>query len=76
MSRSESADAAQAAVDAFARGEPVLIHDAADRPPAVVVCEMLDDETGGALSPAEARAYATEAGLHYVEGRAIIAALE
>ncbi|PSP63388.1 3,4-dihydroxy-2-butanone-4-phosphate synthase [Halobacteriales archaeon QH_8_67_36] len=49
---------------------------AADRPPAVVVCEMLDDETGGALPPAEARAYATEAGLHYVEGRAIIAALE
>jgi 3,4-dihydroxy 2-butanone 4-phosphate synthase len=49
---------------------------AADRPPAVVVCEMLDDETGGALPPAEARAYAAEAGLHYVEGRAIIAALE
>jgi 3,4-dihydroxy 2-butanone 4-phosphate synthase len=49
---------------------------AADQPPAVVVCEMLDDETGGALSPAEARAYAAEAGLHYVEGRAIIAALE
>jgi len=49
---------------------------AADRPPAVVVCEMLDDETGGALPPAEARAYAAEAGFHYVEGRAIIAALE
>ena len=48
---------------------------AADQPPAVVVCEMLDDGTGGALSPADARAYATEEGLHYVEGRAIVAAL-
>ena len=48
---------------------------AADQPPAVVVCEMLDDETGGALSPADARAYAAEEGLHYVEGRAIVAAL-
>jgi 3,4-dihydroxy 2-butanone 4-phosphate synthase len=48
---------------------------AADQPPAVVVCEMLDGETGGACSPADARAYAAEEGLHYVEGRAIVAAL-
>ncbi|MDS0282120.1 3,4-dihydroxy-2-butanone-4-phosphate synthase [Haloarcula onubensis] len=48
---------------------------AADQPPAVVVCEMLDDGTGGALSPAEAQAYAAEEDLVYVEGRAIVAAL-
>src|SRR6056297_2294815 len=49
----------------------IALADAADQPPAVVVCEMLDDETGGALSPADARAYAADEGLHYVEGRAI-----
>ena len=54
----------------------IALADAADQPPAVVVCEMLDDETGGALSPADARAYAADEGLHYVEGRAIVAALE
>ncbi|MFC6939995.1 3,4-dihydroxy-2-butanone-4-phosphate synthase [Salinirubellus sp. GCM10025818] len=45
---------------------------AADRPPAVVVCEMLDDETGGARSPADARAYAERHGLVYVEGSALV----
>ncbi|MFB6163264.1 MAG: 3,4-dihydroxy-2-butanone-4-phosphate synthase [Halococcoides sp.] len=45
---------------------------AADRPPAVVVCEMLDDETGKATTPADARAYADREGLVYVEGRAIV----
>lgn len=39
---------------------------AADRPPAAVVCEMLDDETGTALSPAAAKAYAERDGLVYV----------
>ena len=53
----------------------IALANAAEQPPAVVVCEMLDDETGGALSPADARAYAAEAGLHYVEGRALVAAL-
>ncbi|WP_324665174.1 3,4-dihydroxy-2-butanone-4-phosphate synthase [Haloarcula sediminis] len=53
----------------------IALADAADQPPAVVVCEMLDDGTGGALSPADARVYAHEQGLHYVEGRAIVAAL-
>jgi 3,4-dihydroxy 2-butanone 4-phosphate synthase len=48
---------------------------AADQPPAVVVCEMLDGETGGALSPADARAYAEAHGFPYVEGRAIVSAL-
>ena len=43
----------------------------ADRPPAAVVCEMLDDETGGATPPAAARAYAERNGLVYVEGAAI-----
>jgi 3,4-dihydroxy 2-butanone 4-phosphate synthase len=45
---------------------------AADREPAVVVCEMLDDETGGALSPADARAYARRHGLVYVEGADLV----
>jgi 3,4-dihydroxy 2-butanone 4-phosphate synthase len=48
---------------------------AADRPPAVVVCEMLDAETGGARTPADARAYAEREGLVYVEGRDLLAAL-
>lgn len=41
--------------------------------PAVVVCEMLDDETGGALAPAAARAYADRHGFPYVEGSDLIA---
>ncbi|WP_134668372.1 3,4-dihydroxy-2-butanone-4-phosphate synthase [Halorussus marinus] len=45
---------------------------AADREPAVVVCEMLDDETGGALSPADARAYADRYGFPYLEGSDIV----
>jgi len=45
---------------------------AADRPPAVVVCEMLDDETGRALSPADARSYAERHGLVYLEGRDLV----
>ena len=46
---------------------------AADLPPAVVVCEMLDDDTGAARSVTDARAYASEHGLVYVEGRDIVA---
>jgi 3,4-dihydroxy 2-butanone 4-phosphate synthase len=45
---------------------------AADLPPAVVVCEMLDDETGAALPPAAARAYADRHGFAYLEGREIL----
>jgi 3,4-dihydroxy 2-butanone 4-phosphate synthase len=48
---------------------------AADLPPAVVVCEMLDDETGAARSVADARAYARAHDLVYVEGRDLVADL-
>jgi len=44
-------------------------------PPAAVVCEMLDDATGTALSPADAEAYADRNGLAYVEGATLIEAL-
>ncbi|WP_424002464.1 3,4-dihydroxy-2-butanone-4-phosphate synthase [Haloarcula salina] len=46
--------------------------DAADLPEAAVVCEMLDDETGAALPPAAARAYADREGLVYVEGASLL----
>jgi len=45
----------------------VSLAQAADRPPVAVVCEMLDDETGTALSPTAARAYAERENLLYVE---------
>ena len=45
---------------------------ATDRPPAVVVCEMLDDETGQALSPADAREYARRHDFPYVEGADLV----
>jgi 3,4-dihydroxy 2-butanone 4-phosphate synthase len=44
---------------------------AADRPPAAVVCEMLDD-SGGALAPVDAEAYADRHGLVYVEGSTLV----
>lgn len=44
----------------------------ADRVPAVVVCEMLDDRTGGALSRSAARTYAREYGFVYVNGSDLI----
>ncbi|WP_137286625.1 3,4-dihydroxy-2-butanone-4-phosphate synthase [Halorussus salinisoli] len=50
----------------------IVLAAAAGREPAVVVCEMLDGETGGALSPEDAKAYAERHGLAYVEGSAII----
>jgi len=53
----------------------VAVAIAADQPAATVVCEMLDDETGGALSPADARAYADRNGLVYVEGSELVARL-
>jgi 3,4-dihydroxy 2-butanone 4-phosphate synthase len=37
---------------------------------------MLDTETGGALAPADARAYAKREGLAYVEGTALLAAFQ
>ncbi|WP_323674429.1 3,4-dihydroxy-2-butanone-4-phosphate synthase [Halorubellus sp. PRR65] len=47
--------------------------DAADVAPAAVVCEMLDDATGGATSPTDARAYADREGIPYVEGSDLVA---
>ncbi|WP_255195030.1 3,4-dihydroxy-2-butanone-4-phosphate synthase [Halorarius litoreus] len=51
----------------------IALADAADLPPAAVVCEMLDDESGQALLPADARAYADRNGLVYVEGADLLA---
>lgn len=48
----------------------------AEQPPAVVVCEMLDGETGEARSPASARAYAQRHDLAFVEGNALIERLD
>ncbi|PSQ33566.1 3,4-dihydroxy-2-butanone-4-phosphate synthase [Halobacteriales archaeon SW_10_68_16] len=50
----------------------IALAGAADLPPAAVVCEMLDDETGGALPPAAARAYAERNDIPYVEGASIV----
>ncbi|RQH01966.1 3,4-dihydroxy-2-butanone-4-phosphate synthase [Natrarchaeobius oligotrophus] len=50
----------------------VALAEAADLPPAVVVCEMLDDETGEALSPVDARAYASRHDFPYLEGRQVL----
>ena len=50
----------------------VALAGAADVPPAMVVCEMLDDDTGAALTPTGARTYADREGLVYVEGASII----
>jgi 3,4-dihydroxy 2-butanone 4-phosphate synthase len=50
----------------------LALADAADLPPAVVVCEMLDDETGQALPPAAAQAYAERNDIPYVEGSSLI----
>ena len=48
---------------------------AADREPAAVVCEMLDDTTGRALPVEAAREYARRHDLVFVEGSAIVEAL-
>jgi 3,4-dihydroxy 2-butanone 4-phosphate synthase len=45
---------------------------AAGLPPAAVVCEMLDEASGGAMSPATARAYARRNDLVYVEGHDLV----
>jgi 3,4-dihydroxy 2-butanone 4-phosphate synthase len=45
---------------------------ATDQAPAVVVCEMLDDETGEALPPAAAQAYGKRTDIPYVEGSEIV----
>lgn len=53
----------------------IALAEAAGQSPAVVVCEMLDDETGRARSVASARSYAERHGLAFVEGSALVAAL-
>ncbi len=50
----------------------LALAEAAGCPPAVVVCEMLDDESGHALTPEAARAYADRNGLTYVEGSDLV----
>ncbi|SNZ11940.1 3,4-dihydroxy 2-butanone 4-phosphate synthase [Natronoarchaeum philippinense] len=50
----------------------LALADAADQPPAVVVCEMLDDGTGDALSTAAAREYAARNDVPFVEGEALV----
>ncbi|WP_233204003.1 3,4-dihydroxy-2-butanone-4-phosphate synthase [Halegenticoccus soli] len=50
----------------------LALADAAGLPPAVVVCEMLDDETGKALPKGAARAYARRHGLVYLEGGRLV----
>jgi 3,4-dihydroxy 2-butanone 4-phosphate synthase len=40
--------------------------------PAVVVCEMLDDHTNEAMTPADAAAYADSHGIPYLEGAALV----
>ncbi len=50
----------------------IALADAADQAPAVVVCEMLDDETGKALPPAAAQAYGERNDIPYVEGRDLV----
>jgi 3,4-dihydroxy 2-butanone 4-phosphate synthase len=44
--------------------------------PAMVICEMLDNETGGALHKMNAKAFASERGISFIEGKEIIAAFQ
>jgi 3,4-dihydroxy 2-butanone 4-phosphate synthase len=50
----------------------VALAEAAGVAPAVVVCEMLDDETNEALAPRDAALYAESHGIPYVEGAELI----
>jgi 3,4-dihydroxy 2-butanone 4-phosphate synthase len=42
--------------------------------PAMTICEMLDDESGGALSKDNARAFASERDMVFMEGSEIVEA--
>lgn len=46
----------------------VALADAAGLTPAATVCEMLDGDTGDALAPSDARAYAEDHGLPFLTG--------
>lgn len=50
----------------------IALAEMAELSPAVVVCEMLDDETGRARSPVSAKAYADRNGFHYVDGERLV----
>lgn len=50
----------------------VALATVAEIPQAMVVCEMLDDETGEALAPDQARSYADRHSLVYLEGDDVI----
>lgn len=50
----------------------LVLANAADIVPAVVVCEMLSDETGGACSTADARDYARRNGYPFIEGEDLV----
>lgn len=54
----------------------IALAERAGLPPAVVVCEMLDDETGQELSQQKAREYAVENDLCMLEGQSIIDAVD
>lgn len=53
----------------------VALAEAADLPPAVVLCEMLADETGDALPPDQAQAYAARHNAPYLEGNVLVETL-
>ncbi|MFC7212307.1 3,4-dihydroxy-2-butanone-4-phosphate synthase [Natronoarchaeum sp. GCM10025321] len=50
----------------------IALADAASQPPAAVVCEMLDDDTGRALTTTAAREYATANGIPFVDGEQLL----
>jgi 3,4-dihydroxy 2-butanone 4-phosphate synthase len=47
----------------------IVLAQAAKVTPAMVMCEMLDGETGRSLSKEDAMKYANERGLAFIEGR-------
>jgi 3,4-dihydroxy 2-butanone 4-phosphate synthase len=51
----------------------VTLAELADIPPAVVVCEMLDERTGGSLSRTQAESYAANHGFVFLDGAEILA---
>jgi 3,4-dihydroxy 2-butanone 4-phosphate synthase len=50
----------------------VALAEMADITPVITICEMLDDETGRALSKQDARRYAEKHGLVFIEGREVL----
>jgi len=50
----------------------IAMADMAEITPAVTICEMLDDESGNALSKADAKAYARKHGFVFVEGKEVL----